>query len=111
MLTHEKKQALLELHRQDIPLREISRLLKISRNTVRRVLREETNPPQRKPTGKWQSVVSQLPELHSRARGNAVRIQELVAEELGVEIPYSTLTHLLRREQVVGEDEPTGIQL
>jgi len=100
MLTHEKKQALLELHRQDVPLREISRLLKVSRNTVRRVLREETSPPQRKPTGKWQSVLSQLPELHSRARGNAVRIQELVAEEFGVQIPYSTLTHLLRREQL-----------
>jgi transposase len=99
MLSHEKRQALLELHRQDIPLREISRLLKLSRNTVRRVLRE-TSPPQRAPTRKWQSVVSQLPELYSRARGNAVRIQELVAEELGMEIPYSTLTHLLRREQL-----------
>jgi transposase len=100
MLPHEKREALLALHRQDIPLREISRLLKISRNTVRRVLREETSPVPREPTGKWQSVVSQLPELHSRTRGNAVRIQELVAEELGVEIPYSTLTHLLRREQL-----------
>jgi hypothetical protein len=80
-------------------LREISRLLKISCNTVRRVLRK-TSPPQPEPTRKWQSVVSPLPELYSRARGNAVRIQELVAEELGVAIPYSTLTHLLRREQL-----------
>jgi len=99
MLPHEKTQALLELHRQKIPLREIARLLKISRNTVRRVIRESSSP-QREPTHKWQRVVSRLPELHSRARGNAVRIRELVHEELGVEIPYSTLTHLLRREQL-----------
>jgi transposase len=99
MLSHEKREALLALHRQGVPLREICRLLKISRNTVRRALRER-GPSPSAPTRKWQSVVSQLPELYSRARGNAVRIQELVAAEIGVKIPYSTLTHLLRREQL-----------
>lgn len=99
MLSHEKREALLALHRQGVPLREICRLLKISRNTVRRALRER-GPSPSAPTRKWQSVVSQLPELYPRARGNAVRIQELVAAEIGVKIPYSTLTHLLRREQL-----------
>ena len=99
MLSHEKTQAILELHQQGIARREISRLLRVSRNTVRGVLRKK-DKEQREPTRKWPLVVSQLPELYSRTQGNAVRIQELLLEEHGIAIPYSTLTHLLRNEQL-----------
>lgn len=108
MLSHEKKQALLGLHREGIPLREISRLLKISRNTVRAVLREK-GTRQSAPTRKWQRVISALPELYSEARGNAVRIRELVRERLQQEIPYSTLTRLLRNEALRPPAKRSGI--
>ena len=95
MLSHEKKQAILELHQQGIAQREIGRLLRVSRNTVRGVVRKK-DKEQREPTRKWPLVVSQLPELYLRTQGNAVRIQELLDEEQGITIPYSTLTRLLR---------------
>jgi len=103
MLSHEKKQAILELQQQGQGIRAIGRLLKISRNTVRTVLRA-TNPEQGiarcEATRKWPLVISLLPALYSKTQGNAVRIQELLHEEHGITIPYSSLTHLLRHEQL-----------
>ncbi len=40
MIPHDTRQAILTLHRQQTPLREISRLLQLSRGTVRRVIRQ-----------------------------------------------------------------------
>ncbi len=99
MLSHEKQQTILELRQQGTPVREIGRLLRVSRNTVRGVLRKTDKEPHN-PTRKWPLAISRLPELYSRTRGNAVRIQELLQEEHGITIPYSTLTHLLRNEQL-----------
>jgi transposase len=87
-------------------VRAISRLLKVSRNTVRQVLRET---PPRPPTQKWQPVISRLPELYSKAQGNAVRIQELIREQLSIAIPYSTLTHLIRAHQLRAPAKRSGI--
>ena len=97
MISEEKQQSVRELHQQGISLHAICRLLGISRNSVRRILRQN-RPAPRAPTPKWQAVVSQLPALYSQTQGNAVRIQELVQEQLNLAIPYSTLTHLIRRQ-------------
>src|SRR5262245_56212020 len=62
-------------------LREISRLLKVSRNAVRRILREKdgertTSPPCDA------AVLARLEEAFKRAGGNGVRVQELLASEI-----------------------------
>ena len=44
MIAEELRQAIRVLKDQGRPLREISRALKVSRNTVRRVLREREQP-------------------------------------------------------------------
>jgi transposase len=97
MITEEKQQSVRELHQQGISLHAISRLMGISRNSVRRILRQNRPVPSAR-TLKWQSVVSQLPALYSQAKGNAVRIQELVQEQLNLAIPYSTLTYRIRTQ-------------
>jgi len=89
------------LHRQGLSLHEITRTLKISRNTVRRVLRGK------KPGEKGQAehpIEPHLEALYRLAEGNGVRIQELAKELHGIEIAYSTLTRLLRDR---GLREPT----
>jgi transposase len=83
------------LKAQGHSLREISRLLKLSRNTVRRILRGHerraaASAPCDAPT--W----SRLEDAFSRARGNVVRVQQLLADENDLHVSYSTLTRWIR---------------
>jgi transposase len=41
-----------------------------------------------------------LPALYCESRGNVVRMQELLRERHGEEVPYSTLTHWVRQAQL-----------
>src|SRR4029453_6145634 len=87
------------LRAQGQSLREISRLLKLSRNTVRRILREKDG--ERVPcTPCDAAVLARLEEGFKRARGNGVRVQELLASESGLNVPYSTLTRWIREAQL-----------
>jgi hypothetical protein len=74
-------------------LREISRLLKLSRNAVRRILRERevaAVPPCPAPTP------AKLDDVFARAGGNVARVQQLLAAETDLQVPYSTLTRWIR---------------
>ena len=96
MIAEELRQAIRVLKAQGRPLREISRTLKVSRNTVRRVLRE---PPQSETPAedpRIQAIVALLPELYRDCKGNAVRIGEVLKDTHRIEIAYSTLTRLIR---------------
>jgi hypothetical protein len=80
------------LKEQGRSLREISGLLKLSRNTVRRILRDRAvaaSPPCAPQT------LARLEDAFARAGGNVVRIQQLLAEE-NLEVAYSTLTRWIR---------------
>ena len=99
MIPYEIREAIQALRRQGRAIREISRALKISRNTVRRVLRQKVakTPPSSAPDPALMAV---LPELYQRCKGNAVRIREVLKETYDIEIAYSTLTSLLREQQL-----------
>ncbi len=62
MISHDMKQAILTLHQKKSKIREISLILKISRNTVRRVLRGQAN---QKPltTSKYQEAYAYIKEV------------------------------------------------
>ena len=82
------------LRAQGHSLREISRLLALSRNTVRRILRQagrsaDAAAPCDEPT------LAKLTAAFARARGNVVRVQELLADD-GLDSSYSTLTRWVR---------------
>ena len=77
-------------------MREISRLLKLSRNTVRRVLRTPERDAAEAPPCEAQTLAS-LQAAFERARGNVVRVQELLAQEHGLDVSYSTLTRWVRQ--------------
>jgi hypothetical protein len=49
-------------------------------------------------------LTSQLPALYCKAQGNVVRVQELLREQHGAEVPYSTLTYWVRELQL--REEP-----
>jgi transposase len=76
-------------------LREISRLLKLSRNAVRRILRAPESRAREVPRCDAQTLAL-LRACFERARGNVVRVQELLAQERGRTLSYSTLTRWVR---------------
>jgi transposase len=87
------------LRSQGQSLREISRLLRLSRNAVRRILREKDG--ERTPSPPCDAAtLARLEEAFRRARGNGVRVKELLASEIGLNVPYSTLTRWIREAQL-----------
>lgn len=80
---------------QGLSLREISRLLKLSRNTVRRILRAGDRGTTARPAG-GAPIAARLEDAFERARGNVVRVQQLLANDVNLQIPYSTLTRWTR---------------
>lgn len=101
MISVEKEQTILKLHQQRVPIREICRILKVSRNAVRRLVR---SPETSLDSTSVQKLDEQseivLRQLYARCRSNVVRIQELFKEEHQREIPYSTLTRWVRETQL-----------
>ena len=82
------------LQAQGRSLREISRLLALSRNTVRRILRQPGRTvDQAAPCDG--ATLARLKAAFERARGNVVRVQELLADD-GLDVRYSTLTRWVR---------------
>ena len=99
MITTEIRSVVRTLAAQGRPLREISRLLKLSRNTVRRILRG-TEPPTEGAAPTQTAHCGQLEPLFERAGGNVVRVQEMLAAEHGQCVPYSTLTRWVREAEL-----------
>jgi transposase len=94
MIPTQIRSSVQTLKAQGLSLREISRLLKLSRNTVRRILRARergATAPACEP-----QILARLEDAFERARGNVVRAQQLLANENALQIPYSTLTRWIR---------------
>ena len=94
MITEENRQAIMSLHQRGIPLRQISEILKISRNTVKRVIRGTWQAPRRE--SRYEDLSSAVREAFAVTSGNAVRVREVLAERYGRDVPYSTLTRIVR---------------
>jgi transposase len=95
MMALEIRQSIRTLQAQGHSVREISRLLRVSRNTVRRVLRSATPPAPAAPCPP--QTLAQLQSAFERARGNVARVQQLLADEQDLNVAYSTLTRWVRQ--------------
>src|SRR5215470_17685113 len=95
------------LRAQGQSLREISRLLKLSRNAVRRILREKDGERTASPPCDA-ATLARLEDAFRRARGNGVRVQELLATESGLNVPYSTLTRWIREAELRDPPKRSG---
>src|SRR5271163_1459576 len=94
MTPTEIRNAACTLQAQGHSLREISRSLALSRNTVRRILRQPNRTvDEAAPCD--EATLARLKAAFERVRGNVVRVQELLADD-GLEVRYSTLTRWVR---------------
>lgn len=101
------RNSVLTLHEQGNALREISRVLHLSRNTVRRILREPHPVPP--PEGAIDPALQQqLTEVYARAKGNAVRMGQILGDEYDLHPPYSTLTRWVRQAELRASPKRSG---
>ncbi len=95
MITPTYRQIILEMKQKGVSLREISRTLKISRNTVRDVIKNGAVSSTAKQT-KNDEHVPIIKDLFRECRGNMVRVREELECRHNIVIPYQTLTWLIR---------------
>jgi hypothetical protein len=76
-------------------IRQISRILKMSRKTIRRILAGNAPTRVAKPS-RYESLAPLVCELFNRFAGNAVLINNELAQHYGHHVPYASLTHLVR---------------
>ena len=86
----------MSLHKSGQSDHNISKLLNLSRNTVRSVLEKGVDVVMQKRESQWINDIPVLREVFARCKGNAVRVQEILKAEYGKEISYSTLTRLIK---------------
>jgi transposase len=96
MIAEELRQAILVLKEQGRALRDIARALKVSRNTVRRVLRATQRPEAAAADPRIEAIAALLPDLYRDCKGTAVRIAEILQDTHGITVAYSTLRRLIR---------------
>ncbi|SPF53798.1 conserved hypothetical protein [Candidatus Sulfopaludibacter sp. SbA4] len=100
MLSQAQRTAILELSAQGVSKHEIAQVLRVSRLTVRKVLRENsTNVPEIQRAEKAEPYREQILELLTSCKGNLVRVhEELVAG--GAALSYPALTGFCRRQGI-----------
>ena len=109
MLNHEHRQMILLLHKNGESTRAIAKLLKISRNTVKKVLtRRDTDLPQLKMQQNTSELTPIIRELFIRCKGNVIRIQEILKDEYNKPVAYSTLTRLVREHELRNPPKRAG---
>ena len=100
MLSQSQRTAILELHSQGVSKREIARVLKISRLSVRKVLRSKSStlPVLVRPE-KAEAYRVQILELLATHKHNLVRVHEELLNR-GAEVSYPALTAFCRRHDI-----------
>ena len=107
MIAPEIREAILALKAKGTGVRKIARLLKISRNTVRQTLRQPLSQALAEapiPT----HILPVLQETFALCEGNVVRVQEVLAADHEITIPYSTLTRWVREADLRAPKQRAG---
>ncbi len=104
MNRQERRLLILQLIQQGLSNRQISKTLKVSRKTIRKAVREagkQTESAQAEHLGL-------IREVFGNCNGNAVRVLEVLREDHGLSLGYSTLTRLLREHEIREAKTPVG---
>jgi len=91
-----KRKAIFLLFNEGMGIREISRKLHVSTNTVSAIIAQKGEMPELKRKDKIHIDPELLRRLHIRCEGYAQRMHEMLEEEEGIKVGYSTLTRNVR---------------
>jgi hypothetical protein len=96
MITADTRKAVFLLHQEGTPIRQISRQLRLSRNAVRRIIAQSGQMPASIRRSSLILDPELLRQLHQDCDGYAQRMMEILREDHGIAVKYSTLTRHLR---------------
>ena len=95
-----KEELIKELNKQGASQRAIAKHLAISRTTVIKVLSSPEIRPTPSKNSKYDQYIDQVREHFSQCKGNVVRVQEELLAQHNINIPYQSLTWLIRKHQL-----------
>ncbi len=96
MIDANKRKAIFLLHNEGMGIREISRKLGVSSNTVSTIIDQKGEIPELTRKDKKHIDPELLRRIHTQCEGYAQRMHEILEEEKGIKIGYSTLTRSIR---------------
>jgi transposase len=100
MLSQAQRTTILELHVKGVSRREIAQLMRLSRQSVRKVLKaNSTNVPQIQRMEKAEPYRDQILELLASCKGNLVRVHEELTAA-GADLSYQSLTGFCRKHGI-----------
>jgi transposase len=100
MIDPDKRKAVYLLHTEGMAVREICRRLNLSRNTVRRIIKQKGVVAVSPRKDKIHIDQELLERLYDDCEHWAQRVHEKLLEEEGIPIGYSTLTRLLSELEI-----------
>src|SRR3990170_1636369 len=96
MIDVDVRNAIYQLHLAGAPLRDISRQFRVSRNSVRQIIRRQGAMPHTVRKDKIQIDPELLHRLYDECGGWVQRMHEKLVEEEKIQVSYPTLTRLVR---------------
>ena len=115
MLDKDTRTAIVALWRKGYGVRRIARELKLSRNSVRRVIQSGvTKPTMVERPSQLEEHLEEIRSFYEECQGSLVRVHEKLQEALSkrgqrLEASYSALTWFCRR-QGIGVEEPVAVK-
>ncbi|HEB32248.1 MAG TPA: helix-turn-helix domain-containing protein [Spirochaetes bacterium] len=98
----DKRKVIYCLHEEGMGVREISRRLNVSRNTVRGIIAQKGSLPDLPRKDKIEIDPELLRRLYNECNGWVQRIHEKLIEQEGTKAGYSTLTRMIREFDLGG---------
>jgi transposase len=106
MIDPDVRNAIYQLHRAGISVRQISRQFHVSRHAVRDIIQQQGAVPQTVRKDKIHIDPELLRRLYHQCDGWIQRVHEKLIEEEKIEVSYSTLTRMLRAMDLGGTRVP-----
>jgi transposase len=96
MIEPDKRKAIYLLHKEGMGVREISRHMNISPNTVTAIIGQAGELPQTTRKDKVELDTELVTRIYHQCDGRVQRTHEMLSEEHGIGIGYSTLSRMIR---------------
>ncbi len=102
MIVDDKKLTIQTMYESGCGIRKISRILKVSRNTARKVVNAVATSER---TGGYEQIKPLVRQHFHECKSNASRLREVLLEKYDKDVPYSTLTKIIRELQLRNESK------
>lgn len=96
MIEPDKRKAIYLLHKEGMGVRELSRHMNISTNTVNTIIGQAGELPQTTRKDKIEIDTELVSRIYLQCDGRVQRTHEILSEQHGIRIGYSTLARMLR---------------